>query len=421
MQEDPSLIVLFSTLIFLLILSGFFSGSETGMMAANKIKLRNLSKKSKTSAKRALDLLKRPDQLLSAILVGNNFANILASAIVTIMMLNYFGGNVVLGSIILTIVILIFSEITPKTMAAIKPESFATRSSFILNILVYIFKPLIFLTNFLSKQILKIFKLDAKDATLNENLNTEELRTLLEESGDLIPKQYRKMLSSVLGMEELTVEDIMIPTSEIIGIDINMDYQNATKIIQSTEYTRLPVYKDSIDNMIGVLHLKDSHAFLKKFNEQKNINELLQKTYFVSQSTLLMKQLREFLASNQSIALVVDEYGEIEGLISVEDIFKEITGKFGGDKEELEREFIKLKDGSILTDGNSKIRDLNNYVNWEIPETSSKTINGLITEYLDQIPQANLCIEIDNYRFEILELDENLISKIKIKKGANAP
>ena len=421
MQEDPSLIVLFSTLIFLLILSGFFSGSETGMMAANKIKLRNLSKKSKTSAKRALDLLKRPDQLLSAILVGNNFANILASAIVTIMMLNYFGGNVVLGSIILTIVILIFSEITPKTMAAIKPESFATRSSFILNILVYIFKPLIFLTNFLSKQILKIFKLDAKDASLNENLNTEELKTLLEESGDLIPKQYRKMLSSVLGMEELIVEDIMIPTSEIIGIDINMDYQNATKIIQSTEYTRLPVYKDSIDNMIGVLHLKDSHAFLKKFNEQKDINELLQKTYFVSQSTLLMKQLREFLASNQSIALVVDEYGEIEGLISVEDIFKEITGKFGGDKEELEREFIKLKDGSILTDGNSKIRDLNNYVNWEIPEISSKTINGLITEYLDQIPQANLCIEIDNYRFEILELDENLISKIKIKKGANAP
>ena len=421
MQEDPSLIFLFSTLIFLLILSGFFSGSETGMMAANKIKLRNLSKKSKTSAKRALDLLKRPDQLLSSILVVNNFANILASAIVTIMMLNYFGGNVVLGSIILTIVILIFSEITPKTMAAIKPESFATRSSFILNILVYIFKPLIFLTNFLSKQILKIFKLDAKDATLNENLNTEELRTLLEESGDLIPKQYRKMLSSVLGMEELIVEDIMIPTSEIIGIDINMDYQNATKIIQSTEYTRLPVYKDSIDNMIGVLHLKDSHAFLKKFNEQKDINELLQKTYFVSQSTLLMKQLREFLASNQSIALVVDEYGEIEGLISVEDIFKEITGKFGGDKEELEREFIKLKDGSILTDGNSKIRDLNNYVNWEIPETSSKTINGLITEYLDQIPQANLCIEIDNYRFEILELDENLISKIKIKKGANAP
>ena len=418
MQEDPSLIFLFSTLIFLLILSGFFSGSETGMMAANKIKLKNLSKKSKGSAKRALNLLKKPDQLLSAILVGNNFANILASAIVTIIMINYFGGNVLIGSIILTIIILIFSEITPKTIAAIKPESVATKSSFILNILVYIFKPLIFFTNFLSRLILKIFSLDAKDANTNDNLNTEELRTLLEESGDLIPKQYRKMLSSVLGMEELIVEDIMVPTAEIIGIDINDDYEKATNIIESTEYTRLPVFQDSIDNMIGILHLKDSHSFLENYEQgnASNFKKILHKTYFVSQSTLLMKQLREFLANNESIGLVVDEYGEIEGLISVEDIFKEITGKFGGDKEELEKEFIKLKDGSILTDGNSKIRELNNYLNWEIPEDNAKTINGLVTEYLDQIPQANLCIEIDLYRFEVLELDENLISKIKIKK-----
>ena len=417
MLEDPSLIFLFSSLVLLLVLSGFFSGSETGMMAANKIKLRNLSKKSKTSAKRALDLLKRPDQLLSAILVGNNFANILASAIVTIIMINYFGGNVLLGSVILTIVILIFSEITPKTMATIKPESFATRSSFILNILIYIFKPIIFFTNFLSRLILRLFKLDAKDASLNENLNTEELKTLLEESGELIPKQYRKMLSSVLGMEELVVEDIMIPTSEIIGIDINENYKNATKIIESTEYTRLPVYQDSIDNMIGILHLKDSHSFLENFNaNNQNYKKILQKTYFVSQSTLLMKQLREFLSNNQSLGLVVDEYGEIEGLISVEDIFKEITGTFGGDKEELEKEFTKLKDGSILTDGNSKIRELNNYLNWRIPEDNAKTINGLITEYLDQIPQANLCIQIGDYRFEVLELDENLISKIKIIK-----
>ena len=419
MQEDPSLIFLFSTLIFLLILSGFFSGSETGMMAANKIKLKNLSKKSKGSAKRALNLLKKPDQLLSAILVGNNFANILASAIVTIIMINYFGGNVLIGSIILTIIILIFSEITPKTIAAIKPESVATKSSFILNILVYIFKPLIFFTNFLSRLILKIFSLHAKDANTNDNLNTEELRTLLEESGDLIPKQYRKMLSSVLGMEELIVEDIMIPTAEIIGIDINDDYEKATNIIESTEYTRLPVFQDSIDNMTGILHLKDSHSFLENYEQgnASNFKKILHKTYFVSQSTLLMKQLREFLANNESIGLVVDEYGEIEGLISVEDIFKEITGKFGGDKEELEKEFIKLKDGSILTDGNSKIRELNNYLNWKIPEDNAKTINGLVTEYLDQIPQANLCIEIDKYRFEILELDENLISKIKIKRS----
>jgi len=418
MEDAPSLLILSITLVSLLIVSGFFSGSETGMMAANKIKLKNLSKKSKKSAKRALSLLKRPDQLLSAILVGNNFANILASAIVTIIMLNYFGGNVLLGSIILTVVILIFSEITPKTIATIKPESFATKSSLILKILVTLFKPIIFFTNFLSRLILRIFKLDAKDATLNDNLNTEELRTLLEESGELIPKQYRKMLSSVLGMEELIVEDIMIPTSEIIGIDINQSYEAATKTIESTYYTRLPVFDGSIDNLVGMLHLKDSHSFLEQFhtNSKDNLKKILKETYFVSQSTLLMKQLREFLANNQSIALVVDEYGEIEGLISVEDIFKEITGKFGGDKEELEKEFFQQKDGSILTDGNSKIRDLNNYLGWNIVEDGSKTINGLITEYLDQIPQANLCIEIKGYRFEVLELDENLISKIKISK-----
>lgn len=417
MIEEPSLFFLFSVLILLLILSGFFSGSETGMMAANKIKLKNLSKKSKSSAKRALELLKKPDQLLSAILVGNNFANILASAIVTIMMISYFNGNVLLGSIILTIVILIFSEITPKTIAAIKPESIATRSSFLLKILVYVFKPLIFFTNFISRSILSVFKLNARDASNNDNLNTEELKTLLDESGDLIPKQYRKMLSSVLGMEELVVEDVMIPTSEVIGINIKNDYLEAMNIIESTEYTRLPVFDDSIDNMIGILHLKDSHSFLELLEEKQEINSALQETYFVSQSTALMKQLREFLSNDKSIALVVDEYGEIQGLISIEDIFKEIVGKFGSAKEELEKEFVVLGDKSVITDGNARIRDLNNYVGWNIYDDSSKTINGLVTEYLDQIPQANLCIEIDNYRFEIIEIENNFISKIKIKKN----
>ena len=416
MPEETSLLFLFSILIFLLMLSGFFSGSETGMMAANKIKLKNLSKKSKISAKRALELLKKPDQLLSAILVGNNFANILASAIVTIMMIKYFDGNVLLGSIILTIVILIFSEITPKTIAAIKPESVAARSSFFLKSLIYIFKPLIFLTNSISKYILKIFKLNPKDATLNDNLNTEELKTLLDESGDLIPKQYRKMLSSVLGMEELVVEDIMLPTADVIAIDINKGHLNAIKIIESTEYTRLPVFDESIEKIIGILHLKDSHSFLEKLEREEDLKKVLMKSYFVSQSTALMKQLREFLSRDQAIAFVVDEYGEIQGIISIEDIFKEIVGKFGSDKEELEKEFIKLKDGSILTDGNSRIRELNNHLDWKIPEYNSKTINGLITEQLDQIPQASLCIEIGKYRFEILELDENLISKIKIKQ-----
>jgi len=387
------------------------------MMAANKIKLKNLSKKRDRGAKRALKLLKKPDLLLATILVGNNFANILASSIVTIIMLNYFGGNVLLGAVLLTTFILIFSEITPKTMAAVKPESFAKRSSLLLKTLLYILRPLIAVTNYISSIVLGIFNINVKDAKDNDNLNTQELKTLLDESGDLIPKQYRGMLSSILGMEELVVEDIMTPASEVIGIDIDLDYETNKKIIESSEYTRLPVYKNSIDNELGTLHLKNSHSFLERLEAKENVQNILTKTYFVSQSTALMKQLKEFQDNDKNMALVVDEYGEIEGLITIEDIFKEIAGKFGSDKVELEKEFTKLKDGSIITDGNSRIRDLNNFVNWSIPEDSSKTINGLITEHLDQIPNANLCVEINKYRFEVLKIEDNSISKIKIKKN----
>ena len=386
------------------------------MMAANKIKLKNLSKKRDRGAKRALKLLRKPDLLLATILVGNNFANILASSIVTIIMLNYFGGNVLLGAVLLTTFILIFSEITPKTMAAVKPESFAKRSSLLLKTLLYILRPLIAITNYISSIVLGIFNINVKDAKDNDNLNTQELKTLLDESGDLIPKQYRGMLSSILGMEELVVEDIMTPASEVIGIDIDLDYETNKKIIESSEYTRLPVYKNSIDNELGTLHLKNSHSFLDRLEAKENVQNILTKTYFVSQSTELMKQLMEFQDNDKNMALVVDEYGEIEGLITIEDIFKEIAGKFGSDKVELEKEFTKLKDGSIVTDGNSRIRDLNNFINWSIPEDSSKTINGLITEHLDQIPNANLCVEINKYRFEVLKIEDNSISKIKIKK-----
>ena len=417
MDSEPSLFFLFISLLSLLILSAFFSGSETGMMAANKVKLKNLSKKQDRGAKRALKLLKKPDLLLATILVGNNFANILASSIVTIIMLNYFGGNVLLGAVLLTTFILIFSEITPKTMAAVKPESFAKRSSLLLKTLLYILRPLIAITNYISSIVLGIFNINVKDAKDNDNLNTQELKTLLDESGDLIPKQYRGMLSSILGMEELVVEDIMTPAAEVIGINIDLDYETNKKIIESSEYTRLPVYKNSIDNELGTLHLKDSHAFLDKLEAKKDVKNILMKTYFVSQSTALMKQLKEFQDNDKNMALVVDEYGEIEGLITIEDIFKEIAGKFGSDKVELEKEFTKLKDGSIITDGNSRIRDLNNFLDWSIPEDNSKTINGLITQHLDQIPQSNLCVEIKQYRFEVLKIEDNSIARIKIKKN----
>ena len=399
----------------LLIFSAFSSGSETGMMASNKIKLNNLSKDSK-GARRALKLLQRPDVLLASILIANNFANILASALVTIIMIDYFNGNVLLGSILLTLVILVFSEITPKTIASVYPENFATKSSGVLNILVVVFKPLVWLTNILSSRILKIFNVDPMQSASNDNLNSDELRTLLEEHGDLIPDQSREMLSSILGMEELTVEDIMTPHAEIIGIDITQSFEAAKKIIGSSYYSRLPVFQESIDQVIGMLHLKDSHQFMEAFEAGQDVKNILFDATFISQSTTISTQLSQFQKQDNNLSLVVDEYGEIQGLLTMEDIFTEIVGKFGAAKADLEREFTIKRDGSVIADGNSKVRELNNFMDWDIAEDGSKTINGIITDYLDQIPQENICIEINGYRIEILNIVDNSIDKVKIKK-----
>ena len=385
------------------------------MMASNKVKLRNLSKDAK-GAKRALNLLKRPDILLSSILIGNNFANILASAIVTIIMIDYFGGNVLLGSVILTLVILIFSEITPKTIASVYPENFATKSSWLLKVLVILFKPLVWLTNLVSSRILKFFNVDPLESASNDNLNTDELRTLLEDHGDLIPDQSREMLSSILGMEELTVEDIMTPHAEIMGIDITKSIESAQEIIGSSYYSRLPVYKKSIDSVIGMLHLKDSHQFIEALEAERDVKNLLLETTFISQSSTISMQLNQFQQQDNNLALVVDEYGEIQGLLTMEDIFTEIVGKFGAAKADLEKEFIKKKDNSVIADGNSKIRELNNFMQWDIDEDGSKTINGVIIDYLDLIPQENVCLEINGYRTEILKIEDNAISKAKIQK-----
>ena len=411
-----SLIYLLLLLVALLIFSGFSSGSETGMMASNKVKLRHNSKKSR-GARRALRLLARPDILLSAILVGNNFANILASSVVTIIFINYFGGNVLLGSVILTIVILIFSEITPKTIATVYPEKFAEKSSWILKGLIFLFKPIIALTNFISSRLLKLLNVDPADSAENDNLNSGELRTLLSEHGDLIPDQSRTMLSSILDLEDLTVEDIMIPAAEMVGIDLN-NPDEAESVIKSSFYSRLPVFRGSFDNMIGVLHLKDSHEFIECIENNQSVDPFLSETYFVSQSTKLTHQLREFQNLDKNIGLVVDEYGEIEGLISIEDLFSEIVGKFNQQNLQKPDALNVRSDGSIIVEGNYKIRDLNKQLEWELPEDGSKTINGMIVDYLEYIPSTNLCMEINGYQLEILNIVENSIDKVKLKKGA---
>ena len=405
-------------LLVLLIFSAFSSGSETGMMASNKVKLRNLSKGSKGAA-RALKLLKRPDILLSAILVGNNFANILASAIVTIIMLNFFGGNVLVGSIILTIVILIFSEITPKTIASVFPERFAERSSWLLENLVYLFKPIIWFTNLISSRLLNVLNIDPKASSTNDNLNTDELRTLLEEHGELIPEQSRSMLSGILEMEDLVVEDCMIPAAEIIAINLSDSVEKAEEVLMRSEYSRLPVYEENLDSILGILHLRDSHKFIEVFESGGKIKPLLDETYYVSQSTTINTQILEFLESKRNLGVVVDEYGEIQGLISIDDIYKEIVSKISHKASKQEHEIELKKDGTAVVDGNTKIRDINKVLNLELSEDGSKTLNGFLTDYIEAIPQNNICIEINDCRFEVLKIEENTITKIRIsnKKG----
>ena len=334
-------------------------------------------------------------------------------------MINYFDGNVLLGSMILTLVILIFSEITPKTVASVHPEIFATKSSWILKNLVWIFKPLVWLTNIISSRLLNALNIDPKQSASNDNLNSDELRTLLDEHGELIPSQSRDMLSSILGMEELTVEDIMTPHAEIIGINLNGSVANAQEIIASTYYSRLPVFYDTIDSIVGMLHLKDSHQFIEAMESKIDVKSILSDATFISQSTTLSRQLSQFQKQDSNLGLVVDEYGEIQGLMTMEDIFNEIVGKFGAAKDDLDKEFVQRKDGSIIADGNSKIRDLNNHLGWDLDEDGSKTINGAIIDHLDQIPQENVCLELGGYRIEVLLIEENFISKVKInKKGS---
>ncbi|MGA1761563.1 MAG: HlyC/CorC family transporter [Gammaproteobacteria bacterium] len=414
MFED-SLFLLITILISLLVFSAFSSGSETGMMASNKVKLRNLAKGSK-GATRAIKLLKRPDILLSAILVGNNFANILASAIVTILMLNFFGGNVLVGSIILTIVILIFSEITPKTIASVYPEKFAEKSSWLLEKLVLLFKPIIWLTNLVSSRLLDSLNIDPKASAKNDNLNIDELRTLLEEHGELIPEQSRNMLSGIIEMEDLVVEDCMVPVTEIIAVNLAESVAKAEEVLMQSDYSRLPVYEGSIDNILGILHLRNSHSFIEAFESGGKVKPLLDETYYVSQSTTINTQILEFLESKRNLGVVVDEYGEIQGLISIDDIYKEIVSKISHKASQEEHEIEIKKDGTAIVDGNTKVRDINSLLNLDLNEEGSKTLNGFLTDYIEAIPQNNICIEINDSRFEVLKIEENTITKIRISK-----
>ncbi|KZZ76690.1 magnesium/cobalt efflux protein, partial [Oleiphilus sp. HI0132] len=389
-MNDASIPSLLLFLLFLIILSGFFSSSETGMLSLNRYRLKHLKKNGHKGAEKASNLLDRTDQLISVILIGNNFVNILASSIATVIAIRLWGdAGIAIATAILTLVILIFAEITPKTIAAYHPEKVAFPAAHILKPLLKLLYPAVWSVNLVTNFLLT--KLGFSTNGEEENhLSREELRTLVNESSTLIPRKHQEMLLGILDLEKVTVNDIMIPRNEIVGIDIDDDLDDIFQQLKTTQHTRLPVYKGDINNIIGILHLRSMTRVLS--NDEPNKAMLLQacrEPYFTPESTTLNTQLIHFQREKRRIAIVVDEYGDALGIATMEDILEEIVGEFTTDySSSSSQDITPQEDGSFLIDGTATIRNINKTLGWNLPVNGPKTLNGLITETLETIPDT---------------------------------
>ena len=414
MSEAP-LGALIGALVILLLLSAFFSSSETGMMAINRYRLRHLARKGSRSAKRTSALLERPDRLIGVILIGNNFVNILASALATIIAVRLWGDSgIAIATLALTFFVLIFGEVTPKTVAAMYPEKVAFPASLVLVPLLKLLYPVVVLVNWICSLLMYPFGIRPGQES-EDQLTSEELRTLVNESGLRLPTKRRGMLLGILDLEKVRVDDIMVPRNEISGIDIEEDLEEIIRQLKECQHTRVPVYRGDINNVIGMLHMRRIARLLSLKELNKAI--LLQETdepYFIPESTALHTQLFNFQKARERTALVVDEYGDIMGLATLEDILEEIVGDFTTDVSDNSQEITPQGDGSYIIDGSASIRDVNRALGWHLPTEDARTINGLITEEMEAIPDASVCWKIGNCRFEILQVQDNCIKSVRM-------
>ncbi|MGR9012718.1 MAG: HlyC/CorC family transporter [Gammaproteobacteria bacterium] len=411
-MNDIPLSILFGILVAMLILSAFFSGSETALMTLNRYRLRHLVKLKHSGAHKAQQLLQRPDRLLGLILLGNNFVNNFAASIATVIAIKMYAdeeSSVAIAAGILTIVMLIFSEVTPKTLAAIKPELLAFPAAWIFTPLLKIFYPVVWLVNLFVNLLLRIVGVDVKKKS-HDTLNKDELKSIISDAESLMPARYQKMLMGILDLESATVEDIMTPRNEIIGIDLEMPIEDIIVQIKTSPHTRLPVYKTSIDRIIGFIHLRKILVLLNQddFDKQTIIN-CLDKPSFIPESTPVHNQMHRFKHERIRIGLVVDEYGDVQGLVTLDDLLQEIVG-------ELITDDIAVRvqsDGSYLVDANITIRELNRVNQWSLPTEGPKTLNGLIIEFMETIPETGTSIKLHGYPLEIIKRDENTVKLVK--------
>lgn len=416
MNETP-LSYLFLILGVLILLSAYFSSSETSMMALNRYRLRHLANAGDRSAKRVAKLLERPDRLIGVILLGNNLVNLLAASIATVIGIRLFGeAGVAIASMVLIVVILVFGEVAPKTLAAINPERVAYPTAYILGPLLKILYPVVWALNAVANGLLRIFGISPDDHN-DSPLTREELRTVVREAGVMIPKRHQRMLLSILELENYTVNDIMVPRSEVTGIDLDDGMDEIHDMLSHCRHTRIPVYRGNLDNTIGILHVR---RLLRTLLESEEITLAAIETsitapYFVPEDTPLHAQMVNFQRLRRRIGLVVDEYGVVLGLVTLEDMLEEIIGEFTTDLQNFNRDIHPQDDGSYLIDGGASIRDINRQLRWQLSTNGPRTLNGLILEHLESMPEAGTSLRIEDYAIEITATTEHAVKTAKLQ------
>ena len=404
--------MLFGILALMLILSAFFSGSETSLMTLNRYRLRHLVKLKHSGAIKAHKLLKRPDRLLGLILLGNNFVNNFASSIATVIAIKLYADEesvIAIAAGMLTIVMLICSEVTPKTLAAIKPELLAFPAAWIYTPLLKIFYPVVWFVNLFVNLLLRLVGIDVNKNS-HDSLNKDELKSIITEAESLMPARYQKMLLGILDLESATIEDIMTPRNEIVGIDLEDSIEDIITQIKTSPHTQLAVYKKSIDRVVGFLHLRKVLVLVNQddFDKQSIIN-LLTKPSFIPENTPVHTQMLRFKSEKIRIGLVVDEYGDVQGLVTLDDLLQEIVGELITDDVTAR----KQSDGSYLVDATITVRELNRVMQWSLPTEGPKTLNGLIIEFMETIPEPGTSIKLHGHPLEIIKRDENTVKLVK--------
>lgn len=415
--SDVPTLYLFLSIIVLICLSAYFSGTETAMMALNRYRLRHMVKRKHAGARKADRMLKRPDRLLGVILVGNNLVNFTAATLATIIGYNLLGDTgVLLAPWVLTLTFLIFAEVAPKTLAAERPEAWALKAVYALEPLAKVLHPAVLLINSFSNALVKPFLPERSDS--DDQLTKDELITVVNEGAHAVGER-KLMMTRLLDLETVTVNDIMVPRTEIVSINIDDDMADILTSAAASQHTLLPIYKDNFNNMLGVLHLRRLARLLQAEEFTKaDLLQLARDPYFVPEATPLHTQLLNFQKEKQRFAIVVDEYGDIQGIVTLEDILEEIVGEFTSDFAANIEDISAEPDGSFLIDGMAVLRDINRALRWNLPTNGPKTLNGFVLEHLETIPEFNLCIQIDEYRIETLQIKDNIIKSLRIRRLA---